>query len=106
MGKKSDKFERAKFSRKKITSATAVKLDSQSLVAKSASVLSLFARYFLNHFSPASAWLTSLPATGPIECLDVMSNLVGVRAAMKMIQPFDLSERVYGAVEFASSDSH
>ena len=89
-----------------VTSAMAVKLDSQSLVAKSASVFPLSSRYFLNHFSPASAWLTSLPATGPIECLDVISILVGVRAAMKMIQPFDLSERVYGAVECFSIDSH
>jgi hypothetical protein len=35
-----------------------------------------------------------------------MSNLVGVRAAMKMIQPFDLSERVYGVVEYFSIDGH
>ena len=96
------------FKNKKITSATAVKLDSQSLDAKSASVFPLFSRYFLNHASPASAWLISrpFPGTGPIECLDVMSNLVGVKAAMKMIQPFDFSERVYGAVVCRSSDIH
>jgi len=36
--------------------------------------------------------------TGPIECLEVMRSLDGVSAAMKMMQPFDLRERVYGAV--------
>jgi len=84
----------------------AVKLDSQSLVANSASVLPLFSKYFLNHVSPAWAWLTSFPATGPRECLDVMSSLVGVRAAMKMIHPFDFSERMYGAAVCVSSESH
>ena len=78
----------------KSTSATAVKLDSQSLVAKSASVLPLSSKYFLNHLSPASAWLSPLSGVGPMECLDVMSNLVGVKGAMKMIQPFNFSERV------------
>ena len=84
----------------------AVKLDSQSLVASSASVLPLFTKYFLNQASPAWAWLISAPATGPTECLDVINNLVGVRAAMKMIHPFDFSERVYGAAVHDSSEGH
>lgn len=90
----------------KITSAIAVKLDSQSLVAKSASVLPLFAKYFLNHPSPAWAWLRSFPWTDPRECLDVMINVVGVRAAMRMMQPFDFRERVYGAAVCFSSEGH
>ena len=84
--------------------AIAVKLDSQSLVSKSDSVLPLLTRYFLNHVSLAWAWLTSFLATGPIvfRCDDYIE---AVRAAIKMILPFDFSERVYGAV-CASSDGH
>ena len=34
----------------------------------------------------------------------MMSNVVGAKAAMKMIQPFDFSERVYGAVQAISTE--
>lgn len=39
-------------------------------------------------------------------CLEVMSSLSVVSAAIKMIQPFDLSDSVYGATVFASRDGH
>ena len=43
---------------------------------------------------------------GPRECFDVTTSLEGVRAAMKIMHPFDLSVRVYGEAVFRSSDSH
>ena len=84
----------------------AVKLDSQSVFARSASVFPLLTRYFLNQPSPACAWLNPIPSIGPRECLDVINNLVGVKAAMKMIHPLDLSERMYGAVVHDSIEDH
>ena len=92
--------------RKRLTSAMAVKLESQSLLDKSSSVFPFFVKYFFNHASPAWAWLTSFPTTGPRECLEVMINLVDVKAAMKMIHPFDFNERVYGATVCVWSESH
>ena len=44
--------------------------------------------------------------TGPSECFEVIKSFVEVRAAMKMMQPFDFNERVYGAAVCASRDSH
>ena len=84
----------------------AVQFFSQSTAARSASFRPFLARYLHNQPSPACAWLTADPATGPRECFDVMSSEVGVSAAMKMIHPLDLSVRVYGASVFSSNDAH
>jgi hypothetical protein len=88
----------------------AVQLLSQSTLAKSASSLPFSFRYFRSQSSPASAWLRPsavlLFSRWPSECLDVMSNFDGVSAPMKIMQPFDLSERVYGARVFAVIDCH
>lgn len=39
----------------------------------------------------------STPWMGPRECLEVTTSWVGESAAMKMMHPFDLRERMYGA---------
>ena len=33
---------------------------------------------------------------GPMECFDVIRSLLEVRAAMKMMHPFDFKDKVYG----------
>lgn len=42
----------------------------------------------------------------PRECLDVTRSFEGLSAAMKMMQPFDLSVSVYGGDVWFSSESH
>ena len=84
----------------------AVQFFSQSTAARSASFPPFLARYLRNQPSPACAWLTADPASGPRECFEAMSNEVGVSAPMKMMHPFDFNVTLYGASVCASIASH
>lgn len=84
----------------------AVQFFSQRTLARSASSRPFTARYLRSHASPACAWLIGVPKMGPSECFDVTTSLSGVSAAMKMMHPFDLSERTYGGFVCASIASH
>ena len=78
------------------TSATAVQFLSQSVCASCSSVLPEAARCFRSHRSPTCACDSGPDAPGvdPTECFEVTRSFVGVRAAMKMMHPLDLSVRV------------
>ena len=94
---------------RRLTSATAVHFFSQSVCASCSSVLPAAARCLRSHRSPTCAWLpgpTVFSLSAPSECLEVTTSLVGVSAAMKMMQPLDLSVRVYGAAVCDSRDPH
>ena len=83
----------------------AVQLCSHNVDAKSSSDFPFFARYFLTHCSPASAWL-NVPLMGPIECFEVINSFEGVRAAINIMQPLDFREAIYGAQVPDSNADH
>jgi len=72
----------------------AVQFFSHSTRASSAFVLPTLVRCVSSQRSPACAWLSSEPATGPSECFEHTTSLSSLIAAMKMMQPFDLSVSV------------
>lgn len=76
------------------TSATAVQFFSQSVAASCSVDFPAFSRCLCNHSSPTCEWLRGALPTGPRECFEVIKSFFGLRAAMKIMQPFDFNERV------------
>lgn len=90
----------------KLTSAMAVRLRSNSVLANSALVCPAFCKCLSNHSSPFCAWLIVAPITSPRECFEVTIMFVGDSADMKIMQPLLLRVRVYGEVVCMARDSH
>ena len=78
------------------TSVIVVRLLSYNIFTNSSFVFPFSLKCFSNHLSATTTWLFSESLWEPSECLDVMMSWVGESAAMKMVQLFDFSVKVYG----------
>ena len=78
----------------KLTSAMAVRLRSNKVLANSALVCPDFFKCLSSHSSPFCAWLMEDPSTSPKECFEVTIISVEDSADIKIMQPLLLRVRV------------